>query len=400
MRINSIILTLVFKQFNERKLRAFLTIVGISIGICALVSLIMLSGALKSGVTRQLERFDSDIILIAPKASLGGNGGPSGFGAFTQDDVDTVESVPQIVEAIPLLRSTVIIESGKEQIRNEIRGTTIKSQSEFADFVNLEIAEGRYLGPNDKNSVNIGYTVAKEGFDKELFVGSSLRINDDKYTVQGIFAREGDQANDNLIVTNINDLRRTFGTTDAVTAISARVSPGASLEIVDERIIRALERRRGSEDFSTTTPQSIVENVNGLLGVVDIVVLSIAFISLFVAALGITNSLFTSVFQRTKEIGTMKAVGARNSQILLVFLLESAILGFFGGLIGIIFGVGLAVLFINGINLFGLIRLELALDYMLMIYSLLFSTILGIIAGLLPAYRASKLKPIDALRFE
>ena len=140
--------------------------------------------------------------------------------------------------------------------------------------------------------------------------------------------------------------------------------------------------------------------MNGLIGVVDLVVLSIALISLFVASLGITNSLFTSVFQRTKEIGTMKAIGARNSQILSVFLLESAVLGFTGGFAGILIGLLLASGFISGINLLGFIKLEFALSWGLMLNSIIFSTVLGIVAGMLPAIRASKLKPIDALRFE
>ena len=401
MKINSIIISLVLKQFNERKLRSFLTILGISIGICALISLIMLSSALKSGVTGQLSRLDPDVILIAPKASLAGSsGGPSGFGGFTQADVDTVASVTQIVEVTPFLRATALFKYGREQIRYGVRGSEFESTSQFADFINMDIASGRYLSPNDKNSVNVGATFAKEAFDKELFVGSVIRINDDKYTIQGIFEREGDSNTDNIVVTNIADLRRTFDTNDAVTAISAKAATGADLDIVNERIIRALERKRGSEDFSTTTPAGIIETVNGLIGVVDLVVLSIALISLFVASLGITNSLFTSVFQRTKEIGTMKAIGARNSQILSVFLLESAVLGFTGGFAGILIGLLLASGFISGINLLGFIKLEFALSWGLMLNSIIFSTVLGIVAGMLPAIRASKLKPIDALRFE
>lgn len=136
------------------------------------------------------------------------------------------------------------------------------------------------------------------------------------------------------------------------------------------------------------------------MGVVDIIVISIALVSIFVAGLGIMNSLYTSVRQRTKEIGTMKAVGATNSQILFIFILESAILGFFGGIIGITIGISLAYALIGILNTFGFVKIVLEVSPSLIIFTILFSVILGILSGLLPAIKASKLNPVDALRYE
>jgi putative ABC transport system permease protein len=397
----NIIFKLVYKQLTERKLRSFLTMLGICIGVASLVSLVLLSGALKDGVTRQLDRFGTDVVLIAPKASLvGSQGGPQGYGLFTDGDLQTVLNVPQVSDAFPLLRTSYTITYGREEQRREVRATRIDGVASFETFIGRGVYQGRFFSERDRNQVMIGYRFAKEAFDKEILVGSVIRINGDKYTVAGILEEEGDQAEDFLVIGNIEDLRRTLGDSKAITAISARVAPGADLEIVEERIIRALKRYRGEEDFGTTTPAGIKNSVGDILGVVDLVVYSIALVSLFVAGLGVMNSLFTSVFQRTKEVGTMKAIGARNSQILQIFVFESALMGFLGGVCGVIIGTALAYAFMGLANSFGFIRLELAFNLALVIGAILFSTIVGIIAGLLPAIRASKLKPVDALRFE
>lgn len=396
------ILQIVWKQFTQRKLRSILTIIGISIGIIALVSLIILSMALKQGVTAGLDRFGSDVILVAPLAAVGG-GPPSGTGEFTDDDVRVVENTPQVLKVYYFASQNLEVSFGREDIRILVRGINLEltpSGGDFADFVDLDLLDGRYLEAGDRNVVNIGYRLAKERFDKEIFVGNRIEIAGKKYTVAGIFEEQGDQGEDNAIFMNIEDIRDLIGDSKAVTAISARIAPGADLEIVNDRIKNRLERSRGEEDFGTTTPQEIREQVGSLLAVVDIVVISVALISLFVGALGITNSLYTSVLQRTKEIGAMKAVGARNSQILSIFIIESCILGFFGGVIGILIGKLIGQAFIFGINTLGFIRLEMYTDINLIIGTMIFCIGLGLIAGIVPAIQASKLKPVDALRHE
>jgi putative ABC transport system permease protein len=396
-------LSLVWKQFTQRKLRSALTIIGILIGIASLVSLILLSSSLKFGVTKQLDRFGSDIILVAPLASLNSQGGPSGTGKFSLDDVKTIEQIPQIIEVYDIIRQSFPTSFGRQTIQSDIRGYALDKNIQgggFKEFIKLDLLDGRYLESGDTYVVNIGYRLAKEGFDKEIFVGNSLYINDVKFTVVGIFQSEGTQSLDFLIATSATAMRKLVGDSKAVTAISARVAPGADLDIMKERITQALERSRGKEDFGITTPKEIQQSIGSFLQAIDIVVLSVAIISLFVGALGIMNSLYTSVLQRTREIGTLKAIGATNGQILRIFLLESAILGFFGGLFGILSGIALAFVFISGINVFGFVKLDFIPDVQLFIFALLFSIVLGIISGLLPALRASRLKPVDALRYE
>lgn len=398
--MNKQIYTLVWKQFNERKLRSSLTILGIVIGITALISLILLSNALKDGVTGQLESLGSDVILIAPTAALGGGGPPQGIGAFTESDVEVIRQIPQVARVNFFVSQSLPVEVGRETKRFVIRGFNIDDSDTFRAFIRQDIAQGRLITNNDVNSIVIGHRFAKEAFDRELFVGTSLRIDGRKFTIVGIFEEQGDQGSDFAVITTANAMRSLLNSPRAVTGISAQVTPGADLEVVQQRIINRLSRYRGEEDFSVTTPQEIADTIGQFLAIVDLVVLSIALVSLFVASLGIMNSLYTSVLQRTKEIGTLKAVGAKNSQILSIFLLESALMGAIGGLLGILFGVTLAWLFITGINTLGFVRLDITIDFALIIGSFVFSVVLGIFSGILPAIRASKLKPVDALRHE
>ncbi len=396
MAVNGVI-GIVWKQFTQRKLRSILTVIGVMIGISALVSLVMLSTALKTGITGSIDSLGSDIILLAPRAALGG-GAPAGYGVLTTDDVHVLEGIPQVKKVSAELVLSRPIEFDRQTFRLQVQSFDIDES--YPKDSQEDILSGRFLTSQDENSVNIGYNIAYKQFDKDIAVNSFIRINGTRYRVVGIFASKGSQQDDNAIYANINDIRKTIGDQKAVSAIMIQISPGADLDFENQRIIDTLKRYRGQEDFQTITPAKLSSEIGSLLGVVDIVVYSIACISLFVGALGIMNALYTSVLQRTKEIGTMKAVGATNSQILSIFVAESAILGFVGGVVGVIVGLMLAYSFVIPLNFLGIIKFAVAPDPNLIVGAILFSVVIGVIAGFLPALRASRLKPVDALRYE
>ena len=401
LMMNSKIFNIVWKQFTERPLRSSLTIVGVVIGIAALVALITLSNGLKHGITSQLDVFGSDEILLTPKASVG-RGMPSGYGFMTTDDIKTIKSIPQILSVDSLLQGTFRVDYGRDSKRLGVMGVGKDESSgrTAEDYFKMDIAEGRYIGDTDYKAANIGYKVAHGLFNKDITIGTSIKIDGDKYRVVGIFEEQGTLAKDRAIYVPIAALRDTIGDSKALTSVSAKVSPGADIDEMVERLKEKLKRARGKDDIGIITPKQMKERINSLLGVIDFVVISIALISLFIGALGIMNSMFTSVLQRIREIGIMKAVGAKNSQILSIFLLESSVFGFFGGMIGVLLGVVLSFGIIGIVNSFGFIRIELLPDYVLFASAIIFSTLMGIISGLLPAIRASRLRPVDALRYE
>ena len=391
------LLKLIWVQFTERKLRSFLTILGIVVGVVALVSLIVLSQGLKAGINSQFDRFGTNTLLIAPKSSVGA-GLPSGSGVMTERDVKAIESVPQIVEVQPMLIQTLPVKFGKDERIMPIRSMPINNF--FRDFVKMDTAQGRLLSSSDYKAVDIGYTIAHKAFSKEVYVGSTLLIGGDKYKVVGIFQEQGDANSDSVIVTSIDSLRNTINDSKAITAVQAKVAEGANVNATEQKVKAVEKRVRGQDDIEVTTPTQIQEQIGSFLGVLNVVIISIALISLLVAALGIMNSLFTSVLQRTKEIGTMKAIGASNYQILFIFITESAILGFFGGLIGLAIGAGVAYGAVSVINLFGFVKVIFHVPASLIVMSIVFSTLVGIISGLIPALRAATLEPVDALRYE
>ncbi len=341
--------------------------------------------------------FGTDSILLAPRASSAG-GAPAGFGVITTDDVEVIESLSFVRKINSYLGVSRNVEFGRESFRLSVTG--YKIDNEYKDFISQDIESGRYLSDSDTQSVNLGHNIAKDLFDKEISVNSFIKIDGTRYRVVGIFAEEGDMGADNAIYTDIASLRNLVDNQKAVTALDIRINAGTDIDLADDLITEKLKRYRGQKDFSTDTPEQLLEQINELLGVVDIVVVSIAAISLLVGVLGIMNSLYTSVLQRTKEIGTMKAIGATNMQILSMFVLESSILGFAGGLLGVISGYILALLFVIPINLFGIFKFVLLPNWPLFGFAIALSVVLGIVAGFLPALRAAKLRPVDALRYE
>lgn len=389
---------IVARQLSQRRLRSMLTVIGIIIGITALISLIVLSDALEESITGQLDSFGPDEILVGTRDSVGQGGPPIGTGSLTTRDVEIISQIPQVLEVRPIITQNYRITFGRDERFITVSGYPV--DSELETFLNVEIEQGRFLTDSDGKVALLGWRTASRAFSKEVLPGNRIRIGEDTYRVVGILEEQGNIGEDSRIIVPLDALRDTIGDRTAVTAISVRVSPGAEMDLMQERIENTLERYRGTDDIVTTTPAEIQEQISGFLGVVDIVIISIAIISLIVAGIGITNSLFTSVLQRTKEIGTMKAVGARNSQILAIFLLESVILALAGGIVGIIIGMLTGYSFITVFNTAGFIRLDFVLDWALVAQALLFSLLLGIAAGVLPALRAANLNPVDALRYE
>ncbi|MFH0835592.1 MAG: FtsX-like permease family protein, partial [Candidatus Micrarchaeota archaeon] len=183
--------------------------------------------------------------------------------------------------------------------------------------------------------------------------------------------------------------------------VKAGQDPGAVAKEIEEELRDYRGVEEGSEDFSVSTSEQLMETFSMIFGVVQAVILGIAAISLLVGGIGIMNTMYTSVLERTKEIGIMKAIGARNGDILTIFLIESASLGLFGGIIGVLLGAGLSkIAEVMAIQATGSTYFVAAISTDLVVGALLFSTIIGSIAGLLPARQAAKMKPVDALRYE
>jgi len=384
---------LAINSITHRKLRSWLTIIGIIIGIASIVALISLSLGLKATVEEQFRAFGSDRILISSRGFQGPGTISEGL---TDKDVETIEKLGDFETVSPGIALL-----GEVRFNNQVKFPMIfgsKNSKEILEST-TDLENGRYMENDDKFGAVVGSGVAKELFDKEIRLKNKIEINGKQFRVMGILKPIGNQQDDNTIYIPIDTFREIFGKTDEVGFIATKVKAGADIKLLQKKVERALERARGDENFQVITPEQILEQINQVLGVIQTVLVGIATISLIVGAVGITNSMYTTVLERTRDIGIMKAIGAKNSHILLIFLIESGLMGIVGGFFGVILGTFISF----GVSEFSTragFKLLFEINMPLIIFGLLFAFFVGMISGVLPAYQASKLKPVDALRYE
>jgi len=260
------------------------------------------------------------------------------------------------------------------------------------------------LAPGETRKANVGYALwSGDFFDKKVGKGDCITLNNECFEVVGLGKKTGAPPHDEKIVISAQDCERVFNkSTDEMSMIAAKVEDGFVPEEVSESIERKLRKSRGvnedEQDFTVTTAEQMMKTFTQIIGVVQTVITGIAAISLIVGAVGIMNTMYTSVLERTKQIGVMKAVGARKRDIMTLFMIEAGMLGTVGGIIGVALGLAIAkVVEFYAINN-GLPDLKVHMGFELIGGVLLFSFIVGSLAGALPARSAAQLQPVEALR--
>jgi putative ABC transport system permease protein len=287
--------------------------------------------------------------------------------------------------------------------------------STIQDFVTSGLASGRFMTPGELNSVVIGNSLATTTFNSALQVGNILDINGHNLRIVGILqSSSGLGGSDNGIYTDVQDARNILGsslnlTSNQFSSIDVYVAQVSYVNQTSNEIQAALANERheaaNKEDYSVSSPLALASRFSSVTSSITLFLTVIAAVSLLVGGIGVANTMFTSVLEKTRDIGVMKAIGAKNSDILLLFLFNSGMLGFVGGLIGVFIGAVISyILPLTGVSLgiggAGGGGLTTSLNFGLMAFALGFSVIIGMVSGALPAWNASKLKPVDALRYE
>ncbi|RLE39221.1 hypothetical protein DRJ17_01720 [Candidatus Woesearchaeota archaeon] len=388
----------VWRNIQSRKLRSWLTVIGIVIGITAITSLYFLGQGLENAIIAQFQNFGSRQIMVVPKGLMGL---PIEARGLTLDDEDALQSIKEF----DYIRG-VLFQFGKISFKRiETYSTVLGIPEDIMERrmrdLNIEIVDGKSLEETGKFSAVIGNKVATDLFDnKEIKVGNSIFIEDVKFKVVGILEKTGSRFQDRQIIIPFRTAREIFKTNDDVNVIVGAVRNIEDVPVIKEKIEHILEKKRGDNDFMVITPDEILRQINTILGIVRYIVIGISVIALLVGAIGIMNSMFTSVLQRTREIGIMKAIGAKNSDIMLIFLIESGFIGLTGGVIGIFIGSVLALIVQYVATYFDVGLLKVHIDPIIVLVVLSIALGLGVLFGILPAYRAAKLRPVDALRYE
>ena len=398
--------SLAFGNLRHRGLRSWLTILGIFIGIAAVVSLISMGAGLKTAITGQFGVLSVDKLTIQNKQTGFAPPGSAVIEKLNSDDLKIIEGVSGVDKVV-----TRLIRVGSLEY-NGIKGfgyaADIPDAPEDAEFVyesiGLKAAEGRLLKQGDKGMVLLGNNfMTTDDFGREFRVGKIVKINGEDFKIIGFLEKSSSFQFNGLVLVLTSDLEELEGIKGEYDMIIAQVENKDKIEDVAVEIERKLRDDRneklGEESFTVQTPLEAISSVNTILNIINLIVIGIAMISLFVGGVGIANTMYTSVLERTREIGVMKAIGARNSDILKIFLIESGLLGLVGGIVGALIGLGGAIVISSIVNqaLGGSLFL-VTISYPLLIGSIAFAFIVGVVSGILPAIQASKLNVVDALR--
>lgn len=409
-------------------LRSWLTIIGIVIGIAAVVSIVSISLGAQKQLQDRLGSLGADVITVSPGFSraagamggfrmegFGGDRGSSSGGKnLTSKDILVLKSISNVKYVMGQISGQEDMTFLSKTASVSIRGV---DASVWKDITTEKIGSGRFLTQGDSLAVVLGGNT-KSVFGADTPINSKIIINGKSFNVAGILQSStgmggGERVTVYMPIETARVVLDRAGQED-LDSISVKISDVSLSDDTVALITDKLMMSRGilnakKQDFSVSSPTSMQETISQTMNTMGLFLGAIAAISLLVGGIGIANTMFTSVLEKTKEIGIMKAIGTKNQDILAIFLLNSGMIGFVGGMGGVILGVfcsgligylGSSTSATEGGMGLGRIFGSTAVTPQLLIFALAFSVIIGMIAGAIPAYRASKLNPVDALRYE
>lgn len=394
---------LALHNLRSRQLRSWLTIIGIVIGIFLIISLLSLSEGLKATVMTQLKMMGGDLIIVMP-------GDTSDMFTSIMGGLELKNADLSIIERTRGVEEVVITPYAAEVARYEgeakitfLAGVAWeKSISILQENMGWETIEGDFPRAG-RREILIANLVSKDIFPG-IGTGDEIMIKGRKFTVSGILKSLGSKQDDSMIILDLEDFKSITGKREGAPMAMVKVASGFEVDEVASNLKTALEdsgKRRMGEDapaFSVLTSETVSDMVGNIMGIIQLVVIAFASIAIIVGGTGIMNTMYTSVRERTREIGIMKAVGVKNSTILSIFLIESAIIGIIGGLGGTLLGIVLA----KSVEMYGnahpVFYISASVTPGLIIFGLFFSLLVGGLSGFFPAKRAAQLKPVEALR--
>jgi putative ABC transport system permease protein len=398
------------RALKSNMLRSFLTVLGIVIGVASVVALLGVGRGATASITDRVAGMGSNLISISAQMRFGPGGGSSSASVLFDDYEMMQANVEGIASITPVYTGQLTVSSSTRTSNYSVSGVT----PNYLDVRSYEIAEGRFISEEDylanKQVAVLGSTVAEDIFEGLSPIGRKLKIKSVEFTVIGVFAESGSSGgmssgDDIIIVPLSTGYGKLFGSSamsNGQQTVSTIYISAASAEVVDQVIsdcklvLRSEHALTLTEDlpFSVSSQAQALEALSAVSGTLTIFLGAIAAISLLVGGIGIMNIELVSVTERTREIGLRKAVGATRKAILFQFLVETMTLSILGGVIGVILGSLIAMVF----TWTGLITAKITFDVIALAF---FSAVfIGLFFGLYPAYQASKLRPIEALRYE
>lgn len=397
------------------QLRSWLTILGIVIGVASVIAIMSMGQGLEDDINSQLGNTGSDLLTVSAgysrAAGFGPGRGPGDMGASsaTEEEVNLDKIDLQAIRGVANIAyiDTQIRDSADAYYLGKKGSVSVTGvdQSTWAQVTTEEIGEGRMLSSADTNVIVIGSRLAEDFFDSPLGLNQMLTINDKSFRVVGILDDSSTsvympiQSAYQILEDKENDVYDSI-----IIKMKDESLLNSTMTNLENKLMIIRHVSEDTKDFTVTSSAEQAEMRAEMMSSMTTFLTAIAAVALIVGAVGVANTMFTSVLEKTKEIGIMKAVGARNKDILTVFLLNSVLIGLIGGLIGVLFGFILSgflpALMGSSGGVAGRMGSSTLVTLDSVIISLSISVIIGTVSGAIPAYQASKLKPVDALRYE
>jgi putative ABC transport system permease protein len=390
---------------RSRSLRSWLTILGIIVGISAMVILVGMVQGLKGSVEQQLQSFGPRTVIVYPAdvskaATYGSASMMPTAGKLFESDFERLKKLGAIDTITKVIIGRIDAAHRNDSISVSVYGVQPDAYQETSTAI--EIATGRMLSDGDRRSVVLGADLAEGGFKQDVQIGGALMLAGERFTVIGILKKSGNSFSqtDNVVFIPLEDAKDLLGdelAQDEISAIRIIVKEGEDVEEAGQEITGILlsshRKTEDDKDFSVLTPGFINSQIDQTTSILTLFLGAIAGISLAVGGIGIANTMFMTVLERRQEIGVLKAIGMQEGDIRALFLTESVLIGVGGGTLGLILGSLVLAL----ASLFGF---PAALPLVLAAGAITFSALVGMVSGYVPARQAAELDAVDALRYE
>lgn len=396
-------LLLAMREIRRNVLRSFLTILGIVIGVAAVIIMVTLGAGATAQVTRQIASLGSNLLIISPGKRLG-PGQNVGAAPFSTADAEALQrDIPQLAAIAPLVYRSMTTVYGNANWTTQVVGTT----SEYFTARSLTAQAGRLFNESEQRAgatlCIIGNTVRTKLLGKQDPIGVTIRLQNISCQVIGLLESKGQSSmgsdQDDLIVMPLRAFHRRIAGNQDVSMIQVSVRDGVSTTHVQQDIERLMRERRhlssrDENNFNVMDMKEITSMFTSTTRMMTALLSAVAAVSLLVGGIGIMNIMLVSVTERTREIGIRLAIGAFEREVLLQFLVEAAVLSSFGGLVGIVLAL------VSSVVLASLLKVPFILNMPIVAIAFLFSAAVGLIFGYFPARKAARLDPIEALRHE
>ena len=393
MRVNELAILqsikMALRSIKGNKLRSVLTMLGIIIGVSSVIVLVSIAQGSTANVTRQINNLGTNLITI------------NTFGtnlSLTEDKINKLGKLSGIKALSPVVSGRVSVKKDRTSSQTTLTGTN----AAYETVRNMQVSNGRFLTDIDveyrQKIAVIGATTAQNLFGTENPVGQYIQVDGNSFKVVGVLASKGSsmgQSGDDVVIVPLSTAERLVKSTSINQVyLQGKDKQDMNLAMAEVQNAMAGMYPNQTDNYSVMNQQDLMNTMSSVTNTMTMMLGGIAGISLLVGGIGIMNIMLVSVSERTKEIGIRKAIGAKRRDILLQFLIESVVLSAMGGIIGILFGLGI------GKILGSVLSMTVTFSSSVVLFSFLFSLVVGVVFGVFPANKASKLNPIQALRYE